>query len=69
MSQLICPFLSREGAEKTCLEERCALWIAGETSSGCSFTKLPKKEVARLDTLSAQVAEMQVLMNMIVNKM
>ena len=69
MSQLICPFLSREGAEKSCLEARCALWSKGENSSECSFAKMPKKEVARLDTLSAQVAEMQVLMNMIVNKM
>lgn len=33
------------------------------------FYQTAKKEVARLDTLSAQVAEMQVLMNMIVNKM
>ncbi len=69
MSDLVCPFLSSESVEKNCIEANCALWVAGETSSQCAFYKMPKKEVARLDTLSAQIAEMQVLMNMMVDKM
>ena len=69
MNNLVCPFMSKEGAEKNCIEERCMLWVEGENLSSCTFTKMPRKEVARLDTVSAQLAEMQVGLNLIVDKL
>ncbi len=68
MSNLLCPFMSREGSEKNCAEERCALWAKGQNTSACTFSKNYQKEVARLDALSAQLAEIQVVLNLMVDK-
>ena len=68
MSSLVCPFMSGAEAEKNCIEERCQLWAKGTTSSNCTFAKVPMKEVSRLDTLSSQLAEIQVVLNLMLDK-
>ena len=68
-SPLVCPILTANGPVKTCIEAECMLFVKGSTSSTCAFVKLPRKTVIRLDAISAQLQEMQILLNQIENQM
>lgn len=67
MSAKICPFLSANGPRQECITDACMLYVEGRTSSHCAMVKLPTKTVIRLDTLSAQIQEIQILLNQLSN--
>lgn len=64
----VCPLMSEGGTMQNCIGGQCMLWVEGNTSSTCALVKLPRKAVIRLDTLSAQVQEMQILLNQLASK-
>lgn len=68
MSTLLCPILTQNGPDRNCVEEKCTLWVKNEMGHTCALVKSANKTVGRLDTISAQMAEVQVLLNMLVNE-
>ena len=67
MAGKICPVYSTD-QRRECMGEDCMLYIVGQSSNGCALVKAPRQVVSRLDTLTAQVQEIQVVLNMLTNK-
>lgn len=63
MSDKICPIYSTD-QERPCIAEKCMLFQEGTNGGGCGLVRAPQQVVRRLDTLSAQVQEIQVVLNM-----
>lgn len=68
MNDKICPFMSTGDSVEKCAGDKCMLFVEGESSSGCGLVKLPGKTVSRLDIVSAQLQELQILINQIASK-
>ncbi len=61
----ICPFLSQSAnMERACAGERCMLFVESSGGGSCGLVHIPTQTVRRLDTLSAQMQEIQVVLNM-----
>lgn len=68
MKNLVCPIISTGSEEKNCIAERCVMFVEGDSSNYCGLIKLSRKSVIRLDALSAQIQEIQILLNQIEGK-
>lgn len=66
MADKICPIYSGE-QQRTCLGEDCMMYVSHATSSGCGLVVEPQRTNSRIDTLQAQMQEMQVALIKLTN--
>lgn len=70
MAGKICPILSAGGPDgklQDCIGTDCMLYLSTTGSGSCVLVKSPQQLASRMDTLSAQIQEIQVVMNEISN--
>lgn len=61
MAGKVCPILSAgAGPQRDCIGNECMMFVESESSGACTFIKSPRALSARVDTLSAQLQEMQI---------
>lgn len=63
MAGKICPILSAgraDVAERQCIGNDCMMFEESQAGGACTFIKSPRALGQRIDTLSAQLQEMQV---------
>lgn len=57
----ICPIYSAAEAQRECMGESCMLYMTSPTAGGaCGLVRTPQQLASRIDTLSAQIQEIQV---------
>lgn len=65
MAGKVCPLMSAQN-RTDCIAEECMLYVEG-THGGCAISHNTHQTVGRIDTLSAQVQEMQIALISIMN--
>lgn len=69
MAHRYCPIISApQGALKPCLGENCMLYYKSSSGDACGLVKYPQQTNSKIDILSAQIQEIQVALNELVNK-
>lgn len=68
MAGKLCPILSAgAGPDRDCIGNECMMFSESATSGACTFMRMPKDVTSRMDTLSAQMQEMQVALMKLAN--
>lgn len=68
MAGKLCPILSAgTGPDRDCIGNQCMMFSESETSGACTFVRSPRDITSRMDTLSAQLQEMQVALMKLAN--
>ncbi len=68
MPGTVCPILSAgTGPQKDCIGGQCMMFQESNNGGACSFVKSPAALASRLDTVSAQLSEMQVALIKLTN--
>lgn len=66
MAGKVCPIYSAD-EKRNCLEDECMLYVSKSTGGACGLVDGQRQLVGRIDTLSAQVQEMQVALIKLTN--
>lgn len=67
MAGKVCPILSAGVELRYCIGNECMMYHEGQSSGNCIFAKTPLKIGGKIDTLSAQIQEIQVALIKLTN--
>lgn len=67
MAGKVCPILSAGAELKYCIANECMMYQENQSSGNCVFVKAPGSINSRIDTLSAQIQEIQVALIKLTN--
>lgn len=70
MADKFCPILSAGsgGAARACMGNSCMLYFESSVGMACGLVKEPQQINSKVDILSAQMQEVQVALNVLVDK-